>query len=113
MAETVKGTRSNGVYKVNQRTGEVTYEGQYGGRGSQAIRNSIRTVGARTAARTAAAYRTNSTNINSTAANRADFRISGSQALETARTAYERSRTRPFSSYRGSSVPTTGARRRR
>lgn len=58
--ETVKGTRQNGVYKVNQRTGEMSYEGQYGGRGSQSIRNSIRTVGARQAARTASAYRTNS-----------------------------------------------------
>lgn len=61
MAETVKGTRSNGVYKVNQRTGQISYEGQYGGRGRESIRNSIRTVGARTAARTAAAFRNNTT----------------------------------------------------
>lgn len=52
MAETVKGTRPNGVYSVNQNTGRLQYRGQYGGEGSRAIRNAIRTVGARQAART-------------------------------------------------------------
>lgn len=51
MAETVKGTRRNGVYSVNQTTGRLQYRGQYGGEGGRALRNTIRTVGARQAAR--------------------------------------------------------------
>ena len=57
MAEVVKGTRPNGVYNVNQRTGRLEYRGQYGGsasnpaRGRASIQNSIRTSGARQAAR--------------------------------------------------------------
>lgn len=57
MAREGYAASGNAVYKVNQRTGEVTYEGEYGGRGGQSIRNSIQTVGARQAARTASAYR--------------------------------------------------------
>ena len=55
--EKVKGTRPNGVYQINQRTGELSYKGQYGGtarnpeRGRQALQNTIRTSGARQAAR--------------------------------------------------------------
>ena len=51
MSEVVKGTKANGVYKVNQNTGKLTYEGQYTGRGQESIQNSIRTSGARQAAR--------------------------------------------------------------
>ena len=57
MSEVVKGTRSNGVYNVNQRTGKLEYRGQYGGtasnpsRGRASLQNSIRTSGARQAAR--------------------------------------------------------------
>lgn len=53
MSETVKGTRPNGVYSVNQNTGRLQYRGQYGGTarnpegGRAALQNSIRTVGAR------------------------------------------------------------------
>ena len=46
----------SGVYKVNQNTGEVTYEGPYEGRGGQSVQNAIRTVGARQALRTARAF---------------------------------------------------------
>lgn len=51
MPETVKGTRTSGVYSVNQTTGRLEYRGQYGGSGGRALRNNIRTVGARQAAR--------------------------------------------------------------
>lgn len=55
--ERVKGTKPNGVYQVNQKTGELSYKGQYGGtasnpgRGRKALQNTIRTSGARQAAR--------------------------------------------------------------
>ena len=58
MAETVKGTRPNGVYSVNQNTGRLQYRGQYGGTarnpegGRAALQQAIRTSGARQAART-------------------------------------------------------------
>ena len=57
MPEAVKGTKPNGVYNVNQRTGRLEYRGQYGGsasnpsRGRASMQNSIRTSGARQAAR--------------------------------------------------------------
>ena len=51
MAEAVKGTRRNGVYSIDQNTGRLQYRGQYGGEGGRALRNTIRTVGARQAAR--------------------------------------------------------------
>lgn len=61
MPETVKGTRRNGVYSVDQNTGRLTYRGQYGGTarnpegGRRALQNTIRTSGARQAARSARA----------------------------------------------------------
>ena len=57
MPEAPKGTKPNGVYQIDQKTGQLKYKGQYPGKGQDALQNSIRTSGARAERRTKNAFR--------------------------------------------------------